>query len=348
MQIRPFQKNDLQSVIEIWNQSVDAKEVLYYRMDEAYFTKKFLALPTDKVLSFVATEDEKVIGFVSGTEKQNFLNDETKSNTPGYLTCIFVQMDYRGHGVGRALINTLQNAFKEDGKTVFSVSSLNPVNLDWIIPNTPHHDHNNAPGVDEGCQGYGFLKSLGFEKVCSEIAMYLDLSQYKKWDRLDEKQKELLQQGIFTGIYDAHNGFDYETMCDNVGSAYWKSVLKTEIQCHLNNTPCTDERFLPNGKIPQGPRPILVATTDNKIIAFTGPVDKQISGRGFFTGICTDPNYERRGIASVLFNLLMMAFIKENATFSTLFTGDSNHAQRIYRNAGFKIARRFAIMKKDI
>ena len=58
--------------------------------------------------------------------------------------------------------------------------------------------------------------------------------------------------------------------------------------------------------------------------------------------------YERRGIASVLFNLLMQEFIAEGAAFSTLFTGEENHAQRIYLRAGFRVVRRFSVMEKGL
>ena len=52
--------------------------------------------------------------------------------------------------------------------------------------------------------------------------------------------------------------------------------------------------------------------------------------------------------ASMLFNLLMQEFVAEGAAFSTLFTGDSNHAQRIYKRAGFDVVRRFALMGKSL
>ena len=71
-------------------------------------------------------------------------------------------------------------------------------------------------------------------------------------------------------------------------------------------------------------------------------------GRGWFCGIFTDPEYERRGIATVLFNLLMQEFIAEGATFSTLFTGVENHAQRIYLRTGFRVVRKFSIMHKEL
>ena len=89
---------------------------------------------------------------------------------------------------------------------------------------------------------------------------------------------------------------------------------------------------------------LLTAVHGSRIVAFTGPVDLQSSGRGWFTGICTDPAYEGRGIATVLFHLLMDAFMREGATFTTLFTGVENHAQKIYLRAGLRPVREFHLM----
>ena len=83
-------------------------------------------------------------------------------------------------------------------------------------------------------------------------------------------------------------------------------------------------------------------------MAYTGPVDLQKSGRGWFTGICCDPDYGGRGIASVLFNLLMREFVAEGAKFSTLFTGETNFAQKIYSRAGFHIVARFVGLTKEL
>ncbi len=349
MNIRLMEKSDLTGIIKVWNESVEAKEVVYYPLTEEYFHQKFEQDPNyDSKFSFVAEEDGEIVGFISGVAKKVFLGGETNENTPGYLTCIFVKKAYRGKGIGAALLNTLGDAFKACGKSVFACNGNNPINLDWIIPGTPGHDHNNAPGVDEDCAGFKFLQKLGFAAQHREVAMYLNLSAYEPWCELESRRSLLREQGIETGRYDANLDYDYDTMCDGVGSEYWRSVLKTEIACHKEGVPCTDIRFIPNGKIPEGPRPIIAATHEGKIVAFTGPVDKQASGRGWFSGICTDPGYERRGIASVLFNLLMQEFVEEGAAFSTLFTGDDNHAQKIYRNAGFRVVKCFNIMRKEL
>ena len=91
-----------------------------------------------------------------------------------------------------------------------------------------------------------------------------------------------------------------------------------------------------------------VHTKDDLIVGFTGPVDLQKSGRGWFTGICTDPDFGGKGIASVLFNMLMREFVDEGAQFCSLFTGLDNHAQKIYRRAGLDVVAHFAVLSRPL
>jgi len=58
-----------------------------------------------------------------------------------------------------------------------------------------------------------------------------------------------------------------------------------------------------------------------------------------------DPNFGGRSIGTVLFNLLMVEFQKVGAGFSSLFTGTENHAQKIYRRAGFEPRAQWAVMR---
>ena len=351
MGIRLLEQRDIPQLVGIWNEAVETGEVVLSPMTEQKFHQKFEGDPNyDPALSFVWEEDGAVVGFIIGMAKKVFLPGETYENTPGLLTCVFVRKAYRGRGIGQALVRKLEDLFRESGKKVFACNGdANPIDLDWIVPGTPWHDHNNAPGMDTECPGYPFLLSMGFQEDAREIAMYLNLAEYTPWAGLKQKQEELLAQGIYTGRYDPSLHYDYDRMCDRVGKEYWRNVIRSELECHRLGKPNTDIHLIPNGtKVPDGPRPLLVATHDRHIVAFTGPVDKQESGRGWFCGIFTDPEYERKGIASVLFNLLMQEFIAEGARFSTLFTGVENHAQRIYLRAGFRIVRQFAIMHKEL
>lgn len=349
MHIRPFTQEDIPEVVALWNACVLRQDLPYKAIGKDYFCQKFLADPNhDPRFAFVAMAQSQLIGFVHGVCKSIFLQKETHENTPGFVTVLFVDQAHRGNGVGSALLAALLEGFRAAGKSFAMCANSNPINIDWLIPGTQGHDHNNAPGVDMEGAGYPFFLRHGFVETHREVAMYLDLQHYQWPESATQAKQRLASEGIWTGIYDASLGYDFDGMCDRIPSEYWRSAIRTEVEAWQAGKPCTDTRFLPNGVVPKGPRPMLVATHERKIVGFTGPVDKQQSGRGFFTGICTDPLYEKRGIATVLFNLLMQSFVEIGASFSTLFTGDAHHAQRLYERTGFRVVKRFALMKKPL
>ena len=343
--IRPMKDQDIGAVLNIWNECATAGEVVYKPLQETDWRRKMIANPEcSSTEAYVDEEDGIIAGFVIGHTKRG----DGAVSANGYLTGLFVRRDECGKGIGRKLEERLEDAFAVRGIQTILCSGSNPVNLEWLIPGTPGHGHNNAPGVDEECSGYAFLRKLGFVPTATEIAMYLNLADYQIPADFEERKNDLKKRGVNAGIYDARLRYDYDGMCDRVGSEYWREALKSEIACHLENRPNSDLRFIPDGEVPAGPRPIMAATCDGKIVAQAGPVCVQSNGRGYFTGICTDPLFERRGIGSVLFHCLMQEMIAQGAQYASLFTGESNHAQKIYLQAGFRPVRRWVLMKKSL
>lgn len=341
--IRPLESGDIPAVIGIWNACAQAGEVLYPPLEEAYFQRKFLlgeGCERDNLL--VAEGKGQVRGFIHGVAPETF-----RLGKPGraYLTCLMVEKSVRGQGIGRALLEALIGRMRTRNAQTLDIASLNPVNLDWRVPGTPGHDHNNMPGLDMGCAGQGFFPHAGFQELYREVALYQDLSHYRLPPEIGEIRARLASQGIETGVLPAPWDQEFDGMCDRVGSDYWRDVLRTETAAWREGAPNRDGRFWPDGVRPAGPRPILAAVHEGHIVGFTGPVDLQKSGRGWFTGICTDPLYERRGVATVLFNLLMEAFVQEGARFTTLFTGADSHARKVYQRAGLRPVREFALMR---
>ena len=324
MEIRPYAHDDLPGVVSLWNTCVSRKELLYRPLVPAYFEEKFLI---DGAKVFTAHEGDQVTGMIAGCVKTSFLPGQTAANTPGYLVTLMVAPDHRRRGVGSALLAQLEGWLRNQGKMQVAVTSTCPINLDWVIPGTPGHEHNNMPGADVEAIGFAFLQRRGYAERVREVAMYLNLAEYVKSPDVEEKRAALAAQGIAAGLYNPALRADFDPKCDRVGSEYWRQVLREELA-------------------KDHPRPILAAVHEGKMVGFTGPVDRQENGRGWFTGICTDPLYEKRGIAAVLFNDLMGEFIRVGAAYSTLFTGTTNHAQRLYRRTGFAPARQFAIMLK--
>jgi ribosomal protein S18 acetylase RimI-like enzyme len=343
--LRPMEKKDIGQVVALFNKSCESGEVVYSPLSECVFEQDFMK---SNMHIFVADNGSKIAGFVHGAQKDVFLPGQTHENTPGYLTLIFVDKAYRRQGIGKKLTEMLADTFSASGKKSVACSESNPLHLSWRIPGTLGHDHNKAPGVDENCAGYGFLQKIGFEAAHHEIAMYMDLKDYVWPENMTQARERLLAEGIYTGRYDAKLGYEFDGMCDRVGSEYWRHVLQMETAAWQKGVPCEDPDLWPDGIRPAGPRPILAATYENHIVGFTGPVDRQKSGRGWFTGICVDPNFGRRSIGEVLFHLLMQEFVNEGAAFTTLFTGLENHAQRIYARAGLRIVCNFAVMEKTL
>ena len=326
--IRRFEPGDLKDLINIWNKACAAGEMPYKPMSKERFGEQFLRQDAyDSSLSLVAERQGELLGFISGAVKKKFLCKENHENTPGYISIVLVREDTRRQGIGKALLYALEGAFKKTGKTQAAISESSPIQMAWLIRGTDGHDHNKAPGVDIESPGFPFLKSMGYEEGPREVAMYLNLKDYQPPDDLERMRLALSEQGIITGRWDTAQRYHYDRMCDRVGSEYWRQVIKDELASDT-------------------PRPMPVAVYKEYIVGFTGPVDREPSRRGWFSGICTDPEFERRGIATVLFNLLMQEFILIGADFSTLFTGDTNHAQRIYLRTGFRPVKRFAVMRK--
>jgi len=341
--IVPLENTDYAAAAGLWNAAAEAGEILYRPVEADRFP-----FAGEGTRAFAAKAEGRLIGWIHAAVKNTFLAGETAENTPAYLTIVLVDKPHRGQGVGRALMKALMDALRTDGKKTLVCSGDNPVHLPWFVPHTPGHDHNNAPGVEEGCAGYPFLTRLGFTDDFHEIAMYLALENYRWTPELTRMREELLRQGVYTGRYEPGLGDEFDGMCDRVGSEYWRSVLQSELAAWKENRPNANPEFWPDGVQPKGPRPLLTAISEGHIVGFTGPVDLQKSGRGWFTGICTDPLYAGRGIASVLFNLLMQEFIAEKARFCTLFTGRENPAQRVYLRAGLKPVARFAVMSAPL
>lgn len=349
MHIRPFEKTDVSQAVVIWNEASASGDTVFAPMTEDTFIHKFMENEhADPECFLTAVEEERLVGFAHGVMKHTFLADENAENTPGYVTAVYVDKAFRKRGIGSALLKALEDVFAQAGKTAASISSNNPVNLSWLIPGTPGHDHNNAPGLDLDAMAYDFFAHRGYCEHYREVSMYVNLTNYPERPDIQAKKEKLANEGIYTGRYDVSWDCDFDGMCDRVGSEYWRAVLREEIAAHKENRACADARFYADGIAPKGPRPILTAVHEGKIVGFTGPVDLQKSGRGFFTGICTDPLYGGRGIAAVLFDMLMREFVAEGAAFSTLFTGETNHAQKIYLGAGMRPVRRFCIMHKPL
>ena len=202
-----------------------------------------------------------------------------------------------------------------------------PSHLPWYIPGHFPHDHPCAPGVDASSVAYNFFLKLGFFEWTAQNSYYLNLCEFYIPENVRRLTDRLSDESIEITLYDpkSHKGL-YELFI-NIGNMSWCDYVMKSIE-----------------------KPISVAVdrkADGLVVAYTGPIDTQPSGRGNFCGIGTHKEYRGRGIGKAVFFHMCEEQKKRGSTFMSLYTGKENPARHIYESAGFKIVHEWANMRLE-
>ncbi len=306
----------------IFEESIKAGDLLFKPFKNLDAFSSFFKTHKGSGIHQVSVVGESGCAFASGC----YVEGEDRA----YITLILVRKDRRRQGIGRTMLSYLEDRLrKESGVFKIEIVFFNPKALSWVLPGENGADHPNAPGVDVGSNAYLFFKNCQYRDYAMQNSYYLDLSKYQIPSFIEDTIHKLEKENITFGIYKADNYHGMEETIKRFENPMW------------------DRDFL--GEIAKGKnaRPILIASHHRKIIGFTGPLDVERSGRGFFAGIGVDREYRGKKISKVLFCKLCISLQQMGADFMTLFTGEQNPARNIYEAAGFKIVRTWADMRKE-
>jgi ribosomal protein S18 acetylase RimI-like enzyme len=324
--IRELERGDLDGAVSVWNACCGGPPNLVYKTHTPQsFSRLFLESQRGVAKrNYVALSSGSVVGFACGTV--------CEGEPRGYLTTVMVGPGFRRRGVGSELLRLLeQSLYAAAEKTSLErieVMFFNPVTLGWNVPGTPGHDHPNAPGVDVSCDGYLFLKNMGYRDTAYENSYYRDLHDYAVPGGVAKREQSLKGTGITITHYDPDRHTGLDALFDDLGNEQWREIVTKNV---TEGDP---------------PDPVLIAESAGTVIGFTGPTNVEPSGRGYFPGIGVHSAYRGGGVGTVLFTHLCVELKRIGATFMTLFTGETNPARKIYEAAGFKIVRTWACMRK--
>lgn len=310
------------AVIALWNR--EAVHDGYKELTEESFARIFRREPHfDPDNTFLLLEGGEVKGFACGCTG----DDLPLGGVAGYLTCVVLAEDVRSDENYGALLQAIEDRFRQLGKKQADVLFFNPMQLPWYVPDTPGHEHNNAPGVPVGSTLHAYLLRSGYVQRATEQAMYLHLSAFAYPDEIRAKEEKAAEQGYEVASFDAgkHHGL-------------------SEMLAGLNN-PLWEKEILACAAAGQ---PVVIAAKGGAAAGFAGPVIRQDNGRGYFAGIGVHPDHEGHGLGTLLFFRLCAAFREVGAEYMSLYTGSTNPALRIYERAGFRPVKTFAIMRKEI
>jgi ribosomal protein S18 acetylase RimI-like enzyme len=305
--------------------SVAQGEVVHRKLDEKRFEEQFITeTETVKKINLVAMEGESVVGFANASYKAD--------TNVGYITFVVVKKEYRRNGIGRKLLRALEQELDTVAGAPlpkYDITFFNPINLEWIVPNTKEHDHPNAPGVDVASDGYIFLKNCGYRDTVYQNSFYQPLENFEAAPEIKERIEKLKnEQEITITYYDKTKHYGLDELFTDLGSELWRETI-------MNNV-----------NQPDGGYPVLIAEHKGKAVGFTGPLYVQTSGRGYFAGIGVHSEYRKYGLGKALFTSLCLSLKEMGAGYMTLFTGETNPARNIYESAGFKIVKTWADMER--
>lgn len=323
-------------VIALWN--AEAVRDGYKELDKSGFASIFTGnLYFDPLNAFVLLEQGQVAGFACGcTGSELPLGDKA-----GYITCIVLDERYALEANYIRMLTALERRFAELGRTQADVLFFNPMQLPWMIPGTPGHEHNNAPGVPVGSRLHAVMLKQGYAERTQEQAMYLDLSGFSVPEDIRAKEAAASAKGYAVGVLGRMpvggdgglSGFargevqDIKEMLEGLNNPLWTKEIA---ESAADGTP------------------VVFAAKDGRAAGFAGPVIRQPNGRGYFAGIGVHPDHEGYGLGTVLFFQLCEAFRAIGTPYMSLYTGIGNPAARIYEKAGFKAVKYFAVMRKEL
>lgn len=316
-----YEDKYIDGIIKLWN-TVAVKDG-YVELNNKSFENVFINSSYFKSENTFILDVNGVVGFACGCTG----NDLPYGDISGYITCIILSPEMQTISDFSSLTNALETSFKKQEKKQSEVLFFNPMMLPWYIPNTPNHQHNNAPGAPVDSYFYKLLLENGYVQRTRECAMYLDLSKFEIPKDILKKERDLLSLSYEVEVFDESKHLGLTEMLKGLDNSLWKREI----------TECSK-----NGK------PFIIAAKDKLVVGFAGPVIRQQTGRGYFTGIGVLSEHEGHGLGTVLFFKLCEAFKNDNVEYMSLFTGLVNPAIKIYKKAGFIPVREFAVMRKEL
>lgn len=276
--------------------------------------------------TFLVYDYNTLIGFISGNVRDV---DKGNDKAAGYLNTIMVKKKYRRQGIGKALLEMVENYIKEEEMKYSRFVFLSQINYPWYIPHSNHHEHPGAPAVRINSELYFFLLHNHYYINSIHEGFHLPLAEYTMPKSVVEKMEKNKENGLTIEVFDSNKHYGVEEFCNKINNPGFANSIRKNLQR-------------------EEPRPFLIASENGKMVGWTGPMYVESTGRGHLDGICVDPDVRGGGLGKGLFCSLCEYSKNIGAKYMTFFTGLDNPARYIYLSAGFKIAQSFADMKKEL
>lgn len=311
--IRTYKGGDERGIVGAWQKSLP-----YDPIDLRLFRKKVLLDPNFDPEGAIVAVDEKgeIVGFTLALVRRLPMYKDDLELENGWITVFFVHPDYRGQGIGTKMFERAKEfILKKRNRRYIFFSSYAP---NYFLP-----------GIDENTypQGYKFLIKEGFTELYCAVAMDRSLVGFTVPAEVEQLKEMREREGFkFVHAEDCHL-HELIEFATEVFNPDWGRAIREGI---LQGLPMEQ---------------ILIAHKEGRIVGFClyGACEGIPERFGPF-GV--DPSMRGLGLGKILLNQClfeMRAKGLHNAWF--LWTAEESAAGKLYKKTGFKITRRFHVMR---
>lgn len=253
MTIRPLRTADFEAALAIWNRSA-----AFDQMTPELFEEKVLDDPDyDPNLILLVEQENRPAGFIMGVKRR------ASAEGLGYVKLLAVDPSVRRRGIGKQLLQTLEQKLRTAGAQALRVFESNPNYL--------------TPGIDPRyTETVVFFERLGYERFSDTSNLEADLVT-RSFDTKAEEEK-LRHDGIDIRRAMMADGDDVMALLQRL----WPAWIP-EVERALSNYPIT----------------LHLAWHQQKVVAFSA-YDGNNLNTGWFGPMGTDPDYRGKNLGGVL------------------------------------------------
>jgi mycothiol synthase len=309
--IRPYLGHDEAALLALWNVVLSVDPI-----NAAVFRTRVLLDPNFQAEGLlIADEAGELLGFVLSLTRQVPLFGQGLEPGQGWITAFGVHPAWRRQGLGRDLLTAALARLAGAGCCNVSIS-----------PYTPNYF---TPGVDLAAypEAMEFLTALGWRAVSQPIAMQADLSGFQVPPAIAALSRELDEAGTQIGPVTAADLPELMPLiARNFGWDWYR--FAQEYLLELFGRGSDEIGFF-------------VARREERIVGYCQQRRERFGPFGVL------PEFRNRGIGRVLL-FRCLAGMPAQGLRCAWFLWTGQDASRLYRQAGFRPIRQFAIMQREL
>ena len=303
------------SLLECWNKSLP-----YDAITDTVFARRVLLDRNfiQEGLILAVTPDNCVIGFISCFIISYPIGKDGCFPDRGFIQAFGVAPEFRNIGVGKSLMKEAEDFFRSYNRKLIVLS-----------PYTPNYF---VPGIDveRYTEGFQWLKSQGFEQYSEGLAADSNIATFEISDALLKKERNLFEnEGIYIRCFQQNDIVPFLNFQHEFMPGPWYEDARH------NLLEMTYGRFSPTAIW-------LAFNSKNEIIGFCQHENEHFGPFGVLE------EYQGKSIGTLLLaHTLLQMRISGCHSAWVLWTGE-RALNGVYGRLGFKLTRRFAIMKKSV